>query len=175
MSGAGTQVGRRRLIVRGLLAGTALMVTVGAIAACWWAWSVRRVWDRLDAAAEDFDVPAGFTEVARLRQGTAFCVVTCTHGGEALVTMVFETDFTDPADACPALRAAIVELTGDAADASYGDECGTVGDLGGSASVFAGAGHRQDYRPHDGNRWTDAVAVPDSPVIAYVEFNSGIE
>ena len=62
-------------------------------------------------------------------------------------------------EACRALRPAIVELTGDAADASHPDSCGWVGELGGSASVFASAGRQQHFRPHDGHRWTDAVAA----------------
>jgi len=101
--------------------------------------------------------------------------VTCTNGGEAVVTIVFETDYTDPMEACRALRPAIVDLTGDAADASSPGYCGWAGELGGSASVFAGAGREPGFRPHDGHRWTDAVAVPDSPVVAFVEFNSGLE
>ena len=74
---------------------------------------------RPDNAADDFRVPRGFTEVARPRQGSGFCWVTCTNGGEAVVTIVLETDYTDPTEACRALRPAIVDLTGDAVDASY--------------------------------------------------------
>lgn len=175
MSGVGTPVNRGRRIVRTSVALTAVMVALVAVIAGWWIWSVRQTWDTLDTAAEDFDVPPGFTEVARPRQGTAFCWVTCTHGGEAIVTMVFETEYTDPADACPALRRAVVELTGDATEASHADPCGWVGGLPGPAWVYAGAGYQQDFRPNDGTRWTEAVAIPSTPVIAYVEFSSGIE
>jgi hypothetical protein len=138
-------------------------------------WSARREWDRLDNAAQDFRVPRGFTEVARLRQGSGFCWVTCTNGGEAIVTIVLETDDTDPIEACRALRPAIVDLTGDA-EASYLATCGWTGHLGGSATVFGGADRAANLRsPYDGHRWTEAVALPDSPVVAFVEFNSGIE
>jgi hypothetical protein len=175
MSGVGTPVNRGRRIVRTSVALAAVMVALVGVIAGWWIWSVRQTWDTLDTAAEDFDVPPGFTEVARPRQGTAFCWVTCTHGGEAIVTMVFETEYTDPADACPALRRAVVELTGDATEASHVDPCGWVGGLPGPAWVYAGAGYQQDFRPNDGTRWTEAVAIPSTPVIAYVEFSSGIE
>jgi hypothetical protein len=175
MSGVGKPVNRRRRIVRAMVAVTAVMFALVAVIVGWWIWSVRQVWDKLDTAAEDFDVPPGFTEVARPRQGTAFCWVTCTHGGEAMVTMVFETEYTDPADACPALRRAVVELTGDATEGSYEDPCGWVGELPGPASLYAGAGYQQDFRANDGTRWTEAAAIPSTRVIAYVELNSGIE
>ncbi len=151
------------------------LTVVTALAVGWAIWSTQQQWDQLDDAADDFRVPPGFTEVARPRQGSGFCWVTCTNGGEAVITIVLATDHTDPMEACRALRPAIVGLTGDAADASHLDSCGWVGELGGSASVFASAGRQQDFRPHDGHRWTDAVAVPESPVVAFVEFNSGLE
>jgi len=175
MSGVHTPVKRDRRIVRTLVALTAVTFGLVAVIAGWGIWSVRQTWDTLDTAAEDFDVPPGFTEVARPRQGTAFCWVTCTHGGEAIVTMVFETEYTDPAEACPALRRAVVELTGDATEASYVDPCGWVGELPGPASVYAGVNYQRDFRRNGGTRWTEAVAVPSTPVIAYVEFSSGIE
>jgi len=101
--------------------------------------------------------------------------VTCTNGGEAVVTIVLETDYTDPIEACRALQPAVVDLTGDAADTSYLSTCGWTGQLGGSATVFAGADRAANLFPNDGHRWTEAVAVPDSPVVAFVEFHSGIE
>jgi hypothetical protein len=164
---------RRRL--RFVLVAVSGLIVLGGVLVGWPAWTARQEWRRLDNAADDFGVPAGFTEVARLRQGSGFCIVTCTNGGEAVVTIVFETDYSDPTEACRALRPAVVDLTGDAEDASYLDRCGWRGELGGPATVFAGAGRASGFSPHDGNRWTDAATVPDSPVVAFVEFNSGIE
>ena len=111
------------------------LTVVTALAVGWAIWSTQQRWDRLDDAADDFRVPPGFTEVARPRQGSGFCWVTCTNGGEAVVTIVLETDHTDPMEACRALRPAIVDLTGDAADASH-LALRRVGELGGSAAVF---------------------------------------
>jgi hypothetical protein len=147
---------------------------MGALVVAWPFWSARQEWNRIDNAAADFQVPPGFTEVARPRQGQGFCFVTCTNGGEAIVTIVLESDYEDPEEACRALRPAVVELTGDAQDMSYDDYCGWAGELGGTASVFAGAGYATSFGP-SGHRWTEVVDVPDSRVVAYVEFTSGIE
>jgi hypothetical protein len=38
-----------------------------------------------------------------------------------------------------------------------------------------GVHYQRDFRCNDGTRWTEAVAVPSTPVIAYAEFSSGIE
>ena len=149
-------------VALGLTGAVVIAAVVG-----WAFWFARRQWDRLDNAADDFRVPQGFREVARPRQGSGFCWVTCTNGGEAIVTIVLESDSKDPIEACRALRPAIVDLTGDA-DPSYLGTCGWTGQLGGSATVFAGADRAANLRsPYDGHRWTEAVAIPD--------FNSGIE
>jgi hypothetical protein len=164
---------KRRQLIRVVLGATG----AGAIAAvvAWPFLSARQQWDRLDSAADDFRVPRGFTEVARPRQGTGFCWVTCTNGGEAVVTIVLEAAYTDPTQACRALRPAIVDLTGEAADASNQGYCGWVGQLDGSATVFAGAARGANFHRNDGHRWTETVTPPDSPVVAFVEFNSGLE
>jgi hypothetical protein len=162
-----------RLVKRVVLGVTGAAVIATVVS--WPFWSARRQWDRLDNAAQDFRVPRRFTEVTPPRQGSGFCWVTCTNGGEAIVTIVLETDYTDPIEACRELRPAIVALTGDG-DASNQGTCGWTGQLGGSATVFAGADRAANLRsPYDGHRWTEAAAVPDSPVVAFVEFNSGIE
>ena len=61
------------------------LTVVTALAVGWAIWSTQQQWDQLDYAADDFRVPPGFTEVARPRQGSGFCWVTCTNGGEAVV------------------------------------------------------------------------------------------
>jgi hypothetical protein len=91
------------------------------------------------------------------------------------VTLVFETDASDPAEACRMLRPALVELTGDATGSDYADTCGWSGDLGGSATVHATAGPRTSFGRNSGYRWTEQLDAPDTPVVAYVAFNSGIE
>jgi hypothetical protein len=105
-------------------------VTVAAGAA-WVARSAHREWSRLDSAAEEFKVPRSFTLADRVRQGSAFCWVSCTNGGEAIETHVFKTDAADPQEACRALRLALVELVGDDVrrlnDAD--GTCGWAGDL----------------------------------------------
>lgn len=153
---------------------TALVVgaTVGwPFGVAWWEWR------RIDRAADEFQVPPGFTEVARPRQGQAFCVVSCTGGGEAIVTIVLrvDADGMGPEEACRLLRAAVVELTGDAETADMPGQCGWRGELGGTATVCAGAGPAAIFGPTSGHRWAEAVAVPDSEVVAFVEFNSGVE
>jgi hypothetical protein len=159
------------------LVAVALTVVVAA-GAVWMASTVHREWDRLDSAAEEFKAPRGFTQVDRVRQGTALCWVSCTNGGEAAVTLVLETDATDPEQACRVLRTALVDLVGDAVwqlDDDTDGTCGWAGDLGGSATVAAVAGPRSAFDAASGYRWREKVEAPDSPVVAFVEFNSGIE
>jgi hypothetical protein len=160
--------------------GVALLVPLVLLAAgaAWFTWSVQRVWDQLDSAAGRFEAPPGFEQVARVRQGTGFCWVSCTGGGEAAVTLVLSTDAPDPQTACRALRRAIVDVAGDdVRQTGFPDEgtCGWVGELGGTATVVAVAGPRSAFDAGSGYRWREEVEPPDSPVVAYVEFNSGIE
>jgi hypothetical protein len=164
---------KRQWITIGGVGGVVLMV--GALVVAFPLLSSWSEWRRIDNAADDFQVPPGFTEVARPRQGTAFCFVTCTNGGEAIVTIVLASDYEDPEEACRALRPAVVELTGDADEADLSELCGWSGELGGAASVFAGAGPAASFGPTTGHRWSEVVDVPDTAVVAYVEFNSGIE
>jgi hypothetical protein len=173
MSPSGVPTSRRRWRGPALVVGALLALL--AAGAGWVVWTVDRVWDRLDSAAGDFEVPPGFTQVARLRQGSAFCWVTCTDGGEAVVTLVFETDARDPEEACRALRPAVVDLTGDATEPGYAETCGWRGDLGGSATVYAVAGPRTSYGRNSGSRWTEEIDAPDTQVVAFVEFTSGLE
>lgn len=77
----------RRGLVIAALVPTVILVIVAAVVG-WLAFDVHRSWARLDKASRTFEVPAGLTEVARIRQGTALCFVSCTGGGEAIVTIV---------------------------------------------------------------------------------------
>lgn len=142
----------------------------------WMAWEVRSTWHRLDDAADEFQVPAGFEKVDTVRQGTAACFVTCTNGGEAIVTIVLSSEIEDPGDACDSLHGAVVELTGAATPGAFGASCGSNGELGDGASVWAGAWPTSSLsEPGSGGRWHEEVAPPDSAVVAVVEFRSGIE
>ena len=150
-----------------------LIVVAGA---GWVAWMTHRQWDRLDTAADNFEAPAGFTEVALVRQGTAFCFVSCTNGGEAIVTSVFKTNAKTPEEACRALRPVVTDLAANEVQPwSAGTECGWIGGLGGSATIGGFAGPQSTYGKDGGARWTEKIDAPDSPVVAYVEFNSGVE
>ena len=68
---------------------TVLFVVVGVVVALAVivGWEARRTWSRLDSVAASFEAPAGMSELARVRQGDGFCFVSCTGGGEAVVTM----------------------------------------------------------------------------------------
>ena len=160
---------------RWLVAITLGLVVALAAGVAWVVRTADRTWDRLDSAADDFEVPSGFTQVARVRQGTAFCWVTCTNGGEANVTLVFETDARTPEEACRKLHQPVVELTGDATKPEFTETCGWRGDLAGNSSVYAAAGPHASFGPQSGFRWTEEVEAPDTPVVAYVEFASGLD
>lgn len=170
-----SSTGRRWYWTTGL--GVVALGVAVAAGVAWMASTVHRKWDRLDSGAGAFKAPRGLTEVDQVRQGTAFCLVSCTNGGEAAVTLVFKTDATDPKQACRALRPALVDLVGD--DVRQLDDtdetCGWAGALGGSATVAAVAGPRTAFDAASGYRWREEVEPPDSSVVAFVEFNSGIE
>jgi hypothetical protein len=104
---------RRRVPLPPVLIVLLVVILVVAAGVTLVAWTVHREWDRLDSAVNDFEAPGGFTQVARVRQRTAFCFVSCDNGGEAVETLVFKTDAADPQEACRALRQALVDLVDD--------------------------------------------------------------
>lgn len=58
-------------------------------------------WSRLHSTAGRFE-PDGFTEVARVRQGQGFCLVSCSGGGEAIITIVLDASEVTADQACGA-------------------------------------------------------------------------
>ena len=177
------QGGHHLLMTRRLITCVAGVVTaLLLLAAVWVIRDVRRTWARLDAAAQMFEIPQGFVEVGRARQGTAFCFVSCTNGGEAAVTVVMRTGALPVEDACEALGAAVRDVGRDtrrgAAHEDY--RCSWEADLGATATVWAVVVERSALKPLGpaglyGPRWTEDLAIPDAPVLAWVEFNRGIE
>jgi|ERR671919_81507 hypothetical protein len=165
---------RRVLFV---LAG--LAVAVGSVAG-WVAWEARRTWSRLDSAAAGLTIPDGMSELLRVRQGQGFCWVSCTGGGEAVLTVVLDASELTIETACDELRPLVQELSeGPAHFASIPDyQCGYVGSLYDDASVIGTVARRVDLcEPPSacGTRWMETQPVPDVPLLAWIEFNSGIE
>jgi len=148
----------------------------------WMTFTVHQTWSQLDAAAGAFQVPAGFNEVARVRQGTALCFVTCTQGGEAIVTIVLSAGDLKVETACSELDRAVREVgnqvkAGPKIDAF---QCNSSGSLRGDSSVWGIVAKRSDLKPLGpaglyGPRWTEKMPIPDVPLLAWVELNSGIE
>ena len=104
-------------------------------------------------------------EVARLRQGTAWCIISCTNGGEAAVTIVFDAKAGTAAAACSRLRQSLSEVAGplEPIDDS-GFSCAWQAALprGAVAQGFvADADQQQPLSPTGsaGPRWSDAIAV----------------
>ena len=141
---------------------------------------VQRTWANLDRSAAGLRTPEGLHEVARLRQGTAWCIISCTNGGEAAVTIVFDANAGTAADACGRLRQSLSEVAGplEPIDDS-GFSCAWQAALPRAAVVrgfVTDADQLQPLSPTGsaGPRWSDAIAVPKG-VVAWAEFNSGLE
>lgn len=154
----------------------AACVVVAAVTAI----GVQRTWVNLDRSAARFRTPEGLHEVARLRQGTAWCIISCTNGGEAVVTIVFDASAGTAADACGRVRQSLsdvavpLELIDDS-----GFSCAWQAALPRGAfarGYVADADQLQPLSPTGsaGPRWSDAIAVPKG-VVAWAEFNSGLE
>jgi hypothetical protein len=142
-------------------------------------------------------VPQGLRKIATVRQGTAFCFVTCTNGGEAIVTIVLDGGELTVDAACDRIRRAVNALASDvevpSSKATPADptttttrapydpfECAWSGSLGGKATVGGVVMLRRDLQPLGpaqlyGPRWTEKVEIPPGPVLAWVQFNSGLE
>jgi hypothetical protein len=172
-----------------------IVVALGLVTA-WFALDARRTWSRLDRAAGRFEVPDGFRLVATVRRGTAFCFVTCTNGGEALVTVVLDGGQMPVETACDRIRRAVSRVASDIeapnSDAApvgpttttrvSGDpfRCTWSGSLGGEATATGLVMLRSDLRPLEpaqlyGPRWTGKIEIPAGPLLAWIEFSSGLE
>lgn len=141
---------------------------------------VRRTWDRLDRAAREVHALPGFSEIARVRQGTALCIITCTSGGEAAITVVMESNTVD--GACEEMRDEVARVARDVETQPVvdGELCRWKGALGGGSVATGIVIPRNQLRPltRDGRfgyRWTDKIRPPESQVLAWVELNSGVE
>jgi hypothetical protein len=160
---------------------------VGVVAGLVFGWSVvsgRWTWSRLEGEAEELEVPSGFTEIDRVRTGEGFCFVSCTGGGEAVLTVVMDPGELSVEESCRRVEQAVKQLAGSADAApdsmTYGYRCDIGGPLDGSASVRGVVIQRGDIECEEpslgcGPRWMEKLPVPDLPVIAWIEFNSGIE
>jgi ABC-type Fe3+ transport system permease subunit len=137
--------------------------------------TVRTNWRRIDSAARRFERPDGLEQVARVRQGTAFCWVTCTRGGEAVVTLVFSSSI-GVAESCENLRRSLTALSNSVTLASDQSTCSWKAALGHGATARASVDEASNLTGRgSGWRWMDKVAIPSSKVVAWVEFKSGIE
>jgi hypothetical protein len=145
----------------------------------WVMWTNHRVWSDLDRAADDFGVPPGFTELQRVRSGDAFCFVTCTNGGEPVLTVVFDPGTLSIDETCDAVEEAVresLDAAGSDLEPSLGFyECDFVGPLDGTMRIAGLVAQTEDLCTGCGDRWLDDQAVPDLPVVAWVAFHSGIE
>ena len=141
-------------------------------------WEARRTWSRLDSVAASFEAPAGMSELARVRQGDGFCFVSCTGGGEAVVTIVLDASELTVDAACEEVRRSVQHLAGDAVDkrAIEDDEqCVYTGDLYDDAGVGGVVARRVDLSELRGTRWMEEEPIPNVALLAWIEINSGIE
>jgi len=151
----------------------------------WGAWVSHRTWSHLDSAARELHLPSGFTEIGRVRSGDGVCFVSCSHGGEAVLTVVMDPGARPADEACQRVEHAVRRLAGGAqaaADApGYGLRCDISGSLSGTMYVRGGVAQHDDVDCQETSlscarpRWTDTMPVPDLPTVAWIEFNGGIE
>jgi hypothetical protein len=168
---------RRGVGPRIAVVAIALCVTVPAVvlAAVWL--NMRTTWASVEAAAASFEVPEGFTEVEVLRQGSRVCFLIC-PSNDILVTRVLTSSLPDSV-ACARLAEQIDRLATDVLRDDR-DRCGWFGTVDGSVSasgvVAAGGADFEEYGPAGvfGFRWIEATEVPDSPLVAWVEFSSPV-
>jgi len=156
-----------------------VVALVIAVIVGWIMWTNHQVWGDLDDAADDFSVPTGFTELQRVRSGDAFCFVSCTNGGEAVLTLVFDPGTLTTDEACDALEEAVRESVDAAGSDLYPSlgfyECDFAGDLEGTMGISGRVDRTAELCTGCGERWLDDEEVPDLPVVAWVYFSSGIE
>jgi hypothetical protein len=128
-------------------------------------WNVHSTWHKLDEAADDFGIPPGFTEVERVRSGTAACFVTCTNGGEAVVTVILDPGSLSVPAACDAMEKAVRDFIDDAGtelEPALGFyECDFGGPLAGTMRMGGAVEHAKDLCEGCGERWLDDVDVPE--------------
>jgi hypothetical protein len=164
--------------VRQVLFVAAGVVVALAIIVGWPAWSARRTWSRLDSVAARFEAPDGFSELTRVRQGDGFCFVTC-EGGEALITVVLDASEVTVEAACEEMRRSVRHLSGDRDQERLTGleeaQCGYTAGLYDDARVTAIVAKRVDLDPLSGTRWMEEETIPNAPLIAWIEINSGIE
>jgi hypothetical protein len=163
----------RPMLILGVVA-VAIAALVG-----WLYWSGHQVWSSLDNAADDFGVPEGFSELQRVRSGEAVCFVTCTGGGEAVVTVILDPGSLTEDEACSRMEDAVRESLADAGSVLEPPlglyQCDFGGPLEGTMWIGGVVARAADLRPDGGERWLEDEAVPELPVVAWVQFNSGIE
>jgi hypothetical protein len=163
----------RRIVIAG-----AAVIGVGVLALV--LWTVHSTWNRLDAAADNYEPPRGFEVVAQVRQGTARCFVTCDEGGGAIVTIVMTVE--DPAQGtCDRVKESVDAVSTSASVETDvpGFECVWKGDLDGDAFVDGVVMRREELTPLGpagvyGPRWTEKIDIPDATLLAWVTFDSGL-
>jgi hypothetical protein len=138
---------RGRRLGRAILSVTAVLGLVVVVIAAWLAIWVHSAWARLDRGADKFAAGPPFDVVAHVRQGTALCFVSCTHGGDATVTVVMTVD-GDVADACAKLQERVGAVASAPAVEAPGDfACDFSAPLGGGAMVRGVVAMRSQLRP----------------------------
>ena len=103
------------------------------------------------------------SELARVRQGDGFCFVSCTGGGEAVVTIVLDASELTVEAACEEVRRSVQHLAGDAVNkrAIEDDEqCVYTGDLYDDAGVGGVVARRVDLSELRGTRWMEEEPIP---------------
>ncbi len=166
------------LLIRPAIAVGSVLLLVLVGVGGWWVLDVQRAWARLDTAAEQFVAPPGFSELDRVRSGTAFCSGSCT----AAVTIVMSVDDRVGDGACAALESSVDSVTDGSREwvPRHDDyECSWTGELGGGSTATGLVIHRSNmrtYGPAGGYPWywTDERDIPPEwgPVLAWVEYTS---
>lgn len=130
-------------------------------------------WARLHAVTDDFPAPSGFRELAVVKEGSAFCVISCSP---ARVTLVFNSSM-DPEETCDVLRTHLDRHVGEPRDQPYLSWCGfevQLMSVGDGAYAQPGAEVGSTLRA-SGPSWSQSVEVDTGSTIAWVEFNSGLD
>lgn len=159
--------------------GLLLLVAIVPVAfAAYWAYQVRSTWHTIDSSAEAFEVPAVFDEVATLRLGSAFCVVTCSR--ELPQVVVVMTWDGESGEGCDRLAAALEDVVPRAEPRSGPWECGYSGEIeapvAGVAAMEVPA-RIETFGPNDvyADDWANEIGVPEARYVAWARFVGRIE
>lgn len=134
-----------------------------------------RIWPRLERAADRFPTPPAMTVVDSVREGTAFCPISC---DEPRITIVYRTSLS-PDQACAQLRKTIDESVGPTTNREYLTWCGyeaALPSVADEAFALGGAEPAGDLLAGVGPSWKTKITVPKTnETIAWVQFSSGLD